>query len=143
MNRKLTWLLLPAALIATAAIAQAGGPAEVTAALQAAGYGEVRDVEFDGGLWEAEVKRDDGHWGEVAMDPATGEIFDARSSKPVLDARSVAEALQSAGYTEVTDLDRDGAIWEAEARDRDGTRVELRLSGHDARVLSSELDTDD
>jgi len=143
MNRNIAWLLLPAALATTVAFAQTDNAADVTATLQAAGYAEVRDVEFDGGLWEAEVKRDDGRWGEVAMDPATGEVFDAQSGQPMLEAGSVTAALEAAGYTGITDLDRDGGLWEAEALDRDGTRVELRLSGHDARVLSSEVDTDD
>jgi hypothetical protein len=143
MNKKLALLLLPAALVATAALAETGGAADVTAKLQAAGYAEVRDVEFDGGVWEAEVKRADGRWGEVAMDAASGEIFDAKAGKPMLDARGVAEALEAAGYTEITDLDRDGGLWEAEARDKDGTRVELRLAGHDGRVLSSDVEYDD
>lgn len=143
MNHKIAWMLAPAALFAAAACAQVGGATDVTSRLQAAGYAEVRDVEFDGGVWEAEVKRADGRWGEVAIDAATGEIFDAKAGKPMLDARAVAEALEAAGYTEITDLDRDGALWEAEARDKTGARVELRLSGHDARVLSSDVEYDD
>ena len=141
--KKIALLLIPASLFTAVAFAQAGGAADVTAKLQAAGYADVRDVEFDGGVWEAEVKRADGRWGEVAMDEATGEIFDAKAGKPMIDARGVADALEAAGYTEVSDLDRDGALWEAEARDKDGTRVELRLSGHDGRVLSSDVEYDD
>jgi hypothetical protein len=143
MNNKIALLLLPAALFATGAFAQVGGAADVTSKLQAAGYAEVRDVEFDGGVWEAEVKRADGRWGEVAMDAASGEIFDAKAGKPMLDARGVAEALEAAGYTQITDLDRDGGLWEAEALDKDGTRVELRLAGNDGRVLSSDVEYDD
>jgi uncharacterized membrane protein YkoI len=143
MKKSIALSLLPAALIATVAFAQAGDAPDVTARLQAAGYAEVRDVEFDGGLWEAEVRRADGRWGEVAIDAASGEIFDAKDGKPMLDARGVAEALEAAGYSEITDLDRDGGLWEAEARAQDGTRVELRLAGHDGRVLSSDVEYDD
>ena len=136
-------LFTAAAALAAAGAAQAGGAADVTARLQAAGYAEVRDVEFDGGLWEAEVRRADGRWGEVALDEASGEIFDAKDGRAVLDARAIAQALEAAGYTEIADLDRDGALWEAEARDAQGTRVELRLSGHDGRVLASDVEYDD
>ena len=141
--KKISLLLLPAALLSAVAFAQTGGSADITAKLQAAGYTEVRDVEFDGGVWEAEVLRADGRWGEVAMDEATGEIFDAKANRSLIDARGVAEALEAAGYSEVSDLDRDGALWEAEARDPKGTRVELLISGHDGRILNSDVEYDD
>ena len=145
MKKTALLLAAPFALIAGLAAAQATGSAgDVIAKLQAAGYAEVRDVEFDGGLWEAEVRRADGRWGEVAFDAASGEIFDAKApGKTLLDARGAAEALEAAGYTEISDLDRDGALWEAEALDAQGTRVELRISGHDGRVLSSDVEYDD
>ena len=136
-------ILVPSVLLAGAALAQSFGADEVRTRLSAAGFPEVRDLEFDGGLWEAEVRRADGRWGEVAMDPSSGEIFDARSGRAVMDARGIAQALESAGYTEISDLDRDGALWEAEARDKDGQRVELRLSGYDGRVLHSDAEYDD
>lgn len=135
--------LAPLALIATVAFAQSSTPDDVRAKLQAAGYAEIREVEFDSGLWEAEVRRDDGRWGDVAIDPATNEIFDGKNGRTVLDARAIADALDAAGYTEVSDLDRDGALWEAEARDSRGQRVELRLSGYDGHVLSSDVEYDD
>lgn len=143
MKKTIATFLAPAALLTATFAAQAGTAADIAAKLQAAGYGEIRDVEFDGGLWEAEVRRADGRWGEVALDEASGEIFDAKASRVILDARAIAESLETAGYTEISDLDRDGALWEAEARDAQGTRVELRLSGYDARVLASDVEYDD
>lgn len=139
----IAFTLAPLALIATAALAQSVGPDHVRAKLQAAGYAEVREIEFDSGLWEAEVRRADGRWGEVALDPIQGEVFDAEAGRAVLDARSIAEKLEAAGYSEISDLDRDGALWEAEARDGSGQRVELRMSGYDGRVLSSDVEYDD
>jgi hypothetical protein len=135
--------LAPLALIATAALAQSVGPDHVRAKLQAAGYAEIREIEFDAGLWEAEVRRADGRWGDVALDPVQGEIFDAKAGRAMLDARAIAENLEASGYTEISDLDRDGALWEAEARDSSGQRVELRMSGYDGRVLSSDVEHDD
>lgn len=143
MKRTFQILTAAAALAGVAGLAHAAGSADVAAKLQAAGYAEVRDIEFDGGLWEAEVRRADGRWGEVALDEASGEIFDARDGRAVLDARAIAEALEAAGYTQISDLDRDGALWEAEALDAQGTRVELRVGGHDGRVLASDVEYDD
>lgn len=141
--KKLSLSLIPLALIAGAAFAQSPGIDEVRTRLQSAGYAEVRDIEFDSGLWEAEVKRADGRWGEIAFDAASGEIFDAKDGRTLLDVHGITAALEAAGYTGISDLDRDGAIWEAEARAADGQRVELRLSGYDGRVLHSDVDYDD
>jgi hypothetical protein len=134
---------LPAALLAAAAGAQSGSGDDIRARLEAAGYTEVREIEFDSGLWEAEVRRADGRRGEVALDPASGEIFDSADGRASLDAAAIAAALESAGYTAITDLDRDGALWDAEAVDAAGQRVELRASGHDGRVLHVEAEHDD
>lgn len=147
MQTKKTLIALalgPLAFVATAAIAKAvSGPADVEAKLQAAGYSDVKDIEFDSGLWEADVRRPDGRWADIAVDPSTGEIFDSRDGRTVIDVRTLTDTLAAAGYTEITDLDRDGALWEAEARDSSGQRVELRVSGIDGRVLHSDVEYDD
>jgi hypothetical protein len=133
---------LAAATFAPAASA-AAGPDDVAASLRAAGYADVRELEYDDGLWEAEVRRASGLWGEVAIDPASGEVFDAMSPRPLLALARVLASLEAAGYRQVHDVDRDGALWEADALDRDGRRVELRISGYDGRVLSVRPDGDD
>lgn len=144
MNKFLPLALAPFALVAATAFAQQiGGVADVEAKLRAAGYTEIKDIEFDSGLWEADVRRDDGRWADIAVDPATGEVFDSRDGRTVLDVRGVTDALASAGYTEVSDLDRDGALWDAEARDAQGQRVELRISGIDGRILHTDVEHDD
>ena len=125
-----------------AALASAG-PADIAATLQAAGYAEVREVEYDDGLWEAEVRRANGLWGEVAVDPANGEVFDAQSPRALIELPAVLAAIEQAGYRQVHDLDRDGALWDADAYDRDGQRVELRISGYDGRIVTVQPDSDD
>ena len=142
MKRIVTLLALPALALAATAVAQ-DPAADVKARLAAAGYAEVRDVEFDGGLWEAEVRRADGKWGEIAFDAAKNEVFDAKSGKALLDMAAVMKALEAGGYRDVSDLERDGALWDAEAVDAKGQRVELRISGYDGRVVSSDAEYDD
>lgn len=138
---KFTYAMLPVALAATAAVGQVpAGDSDIRTRLASAGYAEVREVEFEDGVWEAEVRRADGGWGEIAFDAANGEVFDSRDGRALLDARGITQALEAAGYTEIGDLDRDGALWDAEARAPDGTRVELRLSGVDGRVLHSDVE---
>ncbi|MCG6118214.1 MAG: PepSY domain-containing protein [Aquimonas sp.] len=132
----LTGLGLSLAAVA-APVQQAG---EVAALLQQAGYAEVRDIELDSGLWEVEVRRDTGRWGEIHVDPATGEIFDRHTGRALLDAEAITRALEAQGYRDIKDLDREGATWDADAMSPEGYEVDLRVSAHDGRVLHSERD---
>ena len=137
-------LLLTAIALSAAGSAAAsdavGDRAAAEQRLLAAGYAQVHDLEREHGVWEADVRHVDGRHGEVAVDAATGEIFDARDARPQLDAMRIREALTAQGYRDVRDLDREGALWDADATDRDGARVELRVSGFDARVVSVAVD---
>ncbi|MFC4727189.1 PepSY domain-containing protein [Coralloluteibacterium thermophilus] len=139
--------LLPASL--AAALLTAGGmaaaqpamrAAEAAELLRAAGHAEVRDLEFDDGLWEADVRRADGRWSDVHIDPATGEILDPEDGRTLLDAAAVAAALEGAGYTAIRDLEREDALWEADALDPQGRPVELRIHGATGAVLHSQAD---
>ncbi len=131
--------LTPLAVLA----ADLRGSSDVAATLAAAGYAEVQEVEFDDGLWEAEVRRADGRWTEVHVDPATGEVFDDANAAGQLDLAGVLAALERQGYTQANDIDRDGGTWSAEAIDPRGQRVELRLAGTDGRVLHSDVEWGD
>jgi uncharacterized membrane protein YkoI len=109
-------------------------------ALKAAGYAEVRDVEHDDGLWEAEVRGPDGKFYDLHVVAATGAVLDARGDQPVLSADEIRAKLEAEGYTGVHDLDLDDAVWEAEATAPDGSRVDLLLNGFDGQVLASSVD---
>ena len=116
------------------------GPDDITRQLNAAGYTEVRDIEFDGGLWEAEVRGKDGRWHDVAIDAANGELMDDRSGRTLLPAMEITNMLAKNGYSDVHDLDLDDAVWEADATNAQGQRVELRLNAHTGKVLSESID---
>ncbi|MDY0022048.1 PepSY domain-containing protein [Arenimonas caeni] len=140
-------LLLAIAAFAAPALAQSTTPApaagEALATLRDAGYAEVREIEFDDGLWEAEVRRANGRWGEVALDPATGEVFDPMADRPMLPLADVLASIEAAGYQSVHDVDRDGALWDADALDAQGQPVELRISAFDGRIVSVHPDLED
>lgn len=109
-------------------------------AFRKAGHEQVRDLEWDNGLWEAEVSSVAGFWRDVVLDPRTGKVLDGNSGEPTLARQVIVEKLVSAGYTGVHDLDREGAVWEAEALRRDGQAVDLRLNAHTGAILSEEID---
>jgi uncharacterized membrane protein YkoI len=139
--KKIAWAI--PALLAGASVAAAGpvgDAAGVKTALTEAGYADVRDVEKDDGLWEAEVRGDDGKYRDVYVIAETGEILDAQSGERILTAEEVIALLEAEGYADVRDLDLEDALWEAEVRRADGTEVDLRINGFSGQVLSVEND---
>jgi hypothetical protein len=130
-----------AGIFAAGAHAQAiNDVGQAIGALQAAGYTTVRDVELDDGLWEAEVKGTDGRWHDVHVDPASGAVIDRMSGGTLLTAGEITERLKAAGYTSIHELDLDEAVWDVEAVDAKGQRVEVRVNGFTGAILSSSLD---
>lgn len=127
------------AIASAAAFAQTTG-FDARARLAQAGYSEVRDLEFDDGLWEAEVRDADGRWHDVHLHEATGELLDDHSGQALLDVSRISSSLQSAGYTDVHGLELEDALWEADATNATGERVELRISAHTGAVLTEQRD---
>lgn len=106
--------------------------------LRASGYTHIHEIEWDDGLWEADVMRADGRFVEIWVDPANGEIFDEHDGRKVLAAGDVLAHAAKHGLRDISNLEREGAIWELEARDARGRAVDVRLSGVDGRVLRME-----
>lgn len=142
MNKRIALAFSLAAALGTGglALAQVQDAAGVRAALQQSGYAEIRDIEQDDGLWEAKVRGTDGRWHEVHVDPATGQVLDARGGATLMTADQVRAAVEAQGYSQVRDLDLDDAVWEVEANDGDGREVELKVSALDGRVLVVDYD---
>ncbi|MGY0635179.1 PepSY domain-containing protein [Luteimonas sp. A478] len=44
-----------------------------------------------------------------------------------MSEREVRDALAAAGYTDIDDVERDDGVWEADARDADGRRIDVRV----------------
>ncbi len=131
---------LAAALFATPAFAANLSAAQVQAKLSAAGYTQVHELEHDDGVWEADVTRKDGTVDEVIIDDTKGEIFDPRDGRALLDAGQILALAGKAGLTQIESLERDGGTWTLDARNARNQRVEVRMSGHDGRVLASKRD---
>jgi uncharacterized membrane protein YkoI len=141
INRIRAGVAIAATTLATWAYADTINDAgQAISALQAAGYSTVRDVELDDGLWEAEVKAVDGLWHDVHIDPASGTVIDRRSGGKLLTASEITQKLQGAGYTSIHELDLDEAVWDVEAVDANGQRLELRVNGYTGAVIASGLE---
>lgn len=60
-----------------------------------------------------------------------------------LDPNEVIRNLEGAGYTDVHDLEKDDGIYEAEATNASGQRVDLDIDPSTGNVLREEPDDDD
>ena len=54
----------------------------------------------------------------------------------------VVQKLESMGYTNIHDVEKDDRAWEVEATAPNGTRVELELDLNDGRIVHEEADDD-
>ncbi|RMX01787.1 PepSY domain-containing protein [Allofranklinella schreckenbergeri] len=65
----------------------------------------------------------------------------ARAAAPSLTAEQVRARLEKAGYTGIHDVDYDDdGYWEADAVNRAGQRVDLRIDPHSGAVLRERRD---
>ena len=127
-------------LMAGAASAQdALTASEVRARLEAQGYTNVNDVEFEDGVWTADARSADGNRVDVSIDPATGKIYpDAQVAR--LGEADIKARLAAAGYTKVHDLEFDDGVWKAEAGNAQGQKMELRVDPATGKVIGEALD---
>lgn len=145
MNRKaLTILALSAALAVTAGtvVAQSRGDMterDVRRVLAAEGYTDIDDIEFDGGMWEAEARRRGGREVDLRIDPRTGAIY-PEDGRTRLGADDIRASLAAAGYERIHDVDFDDGLWEAEAYDRRGQEWQLYLDPRTAEIVGRKRD---
>ncbi|NLG77401.1 MAG: PepSY domain-containing protein [Xanthomonadaceae bacterium] len=57
-----------------------------------------------------------------------------------LDAKQIIAKLESAGYTRIEDVEKDDGVWEVEATNSAGQRVELKVDPVTGAVLYEERD---
>ncbi|WP_164972207.1 PepSY domain-containing protein [Luteimonas sp. YGD11-2] len=113
--------------------------AQVRAALEGEGFRNVRDLEFEHGLWSADVDSADGNKIDVYLDPASGEVFPDNATARISE-NEVRARLTAGGYQHIDDVEFDDGIWKAEARNAQGQKLNLRIAPTDGRVLHERID---
>ncbi|WP_394682384.1 PepSY domain-containing protein [uncultured Comamonas sp.] len=126
------------------------GASQVAAKLQAMGYGQIKEVEFDDGFWEAKVRGANGIKQKLVLHPVSLEVLSqpgqpapnpgAGAGSAMLSAAQIHQLLTQAGYTHIRDLELDDGIWEADAINAQGFRVELKIHPETGVVLREKLD---
>lgn len=140
MKHHASLLGLALACACGAALAQDAMTApQVRAALEAQGYTNINDIEFDDGMWTADARSADGNRIELRIDAATGEIYPDEQVAQLSEA-DVQAQLSAAGYTNIHDVDYDDGVWKAEADDPAGKDVEVRLDPKTGAIVGKEND---
>ncbi len=109
--------------------------------IESRGYVAPHELEFQYGLWTAEATAADGRRVDLLVDPATGTV-DAIGPRGegALTSAELRTLLGAAGYRNLRDMERDDGLWELEAQNAAGQRVELVVHGVSGDVLSEALD---
>lgn len=131
--------LVAATGVAAAQSADALTAPQVRAELQAQGYTDIDDLEFDDGMWKADATSADGKRLDVRVDPRTGQVYpeDHVSNLGEADVRA---KLAASGYTNVRDVEFDDGLWKAEADAPGGGKVELRMDPQTGEVVGEDRD---
>lgn len=135
-------VLATALTVGAATLSHAGIDANAArSAFQQSGYADVRELEFEHGLWQAEARDAQGRWIDVTLDARNGEVlWPAPAGALALTDTQAREALGKAGFAQVHALEFDDGVWSAEASATDGLRYELVLHPHSGEVLDRQIE---
>ena len=105
--------------------------------LDAQGFVAIHELERRHGLWTAEGTSLDGRSVYLLVDDAelTVDVV-GEGGQGGLAIAALRELLSTQGYRDLHGFDFDDGLWEVEALNRDGIRVELLVHGFDGRVVS-------
>lgn len=115
------------------------GADAIRTAIIKAGYVDIRHLHFDDGVWEAKARDAKGHRVELRIGAMTGKVYPEHAS-PRLSRAQVTAKLRASGYRNVHDVEFDDGLWEADAIDSRGRRVDVLVDPDDGSVVTSSPD---
>ncbi len=98
---------------------------------------EVRDIEFENGIYVADIATGDGHTYRAAVDPLTATANPhafanralGRDEAPAgsLSSSIIVQLLDAAGYPQIAEMEIENGLWKVKARDAAGQKAKLRV----------------
>ncbi|HAI59074.1 MAG TPA: hypothetical protein DCM32_04255 [Xanthomonadaceae bacterium] len=144
-NGRPVYLLVDGARLVVDVVGEAGQGGltieELRRLLTAAGYRDLREFEFDEGLWEVEAINRAGVRVELLVHAVSGRVVSETpygrppANAGFLTAYEVGARLVSLGYTYVRVIKFDDGKWEVEARHPAGHRVEIYVDARSGAIL--------
>lgn len=111
----------------------------IKTAIANAGYKEVKDLEFKGGVWRSKARGGDKTWSKLAVGPVNGKVYPADAPSR-LNANEIKAKLAAAGYQNVKEVEFDNGLWRADAKTARGGDVNLLVDPGDGSVVAKSHD---
>ncbi len=118
-------------------------PTYIVHQLVGLGY-DVREVEFEDGVYEAEVRNAEGKIVDVEIDPISGALLSAAPAPApqpdpsvAVNAAAAIETVALAGYWDITELDWKNGAYRIRARDDAGSSARFTVDGRSGQILES------
>lgn len=113
--------------------------AAIKTAIANAGYKQVKDLEFDDGVWSTKARGGNDKWVELSVGPVSGKVYpaDAPSS---LNPNEVKAKLAAAGYQNVHDVEFKHGLWSVDAKTSAGEEVDVLVDPGDGSVIAKSSD---
>ena len=111
----------------------------IKTAIANAGYKEVKDLEFEDGVWRSKARGGNSKWVELAVGPVNGKVYPADAPSK-LNENEIKAKLTAAGYQNVDDVDFDDGLWRAEAETADKKDLDLLVDPDDGSVVAKSDD---
>lgn len=111
----------------------------IKTAIANVGYKEVKDLEFKDGVWRSKARGGNKQWVELAVGPVSGKVYvDDAPSK--LNKDEITAKLAAAGYQNVKDVEYKHGLWNADAKTKSGSDVDLLVDPTDGSVVAKSRD---
>ncbi|MEO8986642.1 MAG: PepSY domain-containing protein [Rhodanobacter sp.] len=112
---------------------------EIKTAIANAGYKEVKGLEFKNGVWRSKARGGNEKWVKLAVGPVNGTVYPADAPSN-LNKDEVTAKLAAAGYQNVKDVEFDGGLWSADAKNAKGDDVDVLVDPNNGSVLAQSHD---
>lgn len=113
--------------------------ADIKHRIAAAGYKEVKGLEFEDGVWHTEARGGNDHWVDLLIGPINGKVYEADAPSQ-LNKDEIRAKLSAAGYGNIHDVEFDHGLWSAQATNASGVKLELLADPDDGSVVASQRD---
>jgi uncharacterized membrane protein YkoI len=102
--------------------------------LQAKGYKNIREIEFNDGFYEAEIMTANGNKVEVRVNTKTGAVENPTKEMKSLGILEIVKKVQAAGYHDIYKISFDDGEYEVAAFDKDGKDVQLDVNASTGEI---------
>ncbi|OEJ67728.1 PepSY domain-containing protein [Magnetovibrio blakemorei] len=128
--------------------------------LTAAGYGDIRDIEFKDGIYKAKIFMPTGEQKKIRVDPVSGTISDPEKSRNgvrawfdkmarswnddhtladgALSAMEVAQLIETDGQHRLLELEIEDGVYEAKVATAPGQHDKLRIDPVSGQPISTD-----